>query len=143
MDVNFWGPSAWRFLHSITFAYPECPEAAQKKDMTQFLVALAGVLPCTFCRKHYTTWLAEHPLSDVVNNWQNLSHWMVNLHNNVNKRHGKPVYPYKSAVAIYRQGECAKCETSAGSQTIILLVGCLALLAVVVGLVVYLYSVRR
>jgi hypothetical protein len=45
MDPEFWGPSAWKFLHSITMSYPSEPTDKEKKVYKKFFEILGLVLP--------------------------------------------------------------------------------------------------
>jgi len=43
---NVWGPSAWTFLHTITFNYPEDPTEDDKRKYYNFFMNIKDVLPC-------------------------------------------------------------------------------------------------
>ena len=36
MKKNFWGPSGWLFLHSVTFQYPDNPSDEDKYNYKVF-----------------------------------------------------------------------------------------------------------
>ena len=103
MDTRFWGPSAWRLLHLITFAYD--PET-QKKDVEQLFKNLPYILPCKYCRKHLAGHMEKFPLTeDVLKDAESLSRWLWNVHNAVNDMlHKKDPNPSYEAVAkIYKE----------------------------------------
>ena len=81
MDTRFWGPSAWRLLHLITFAYQ--PER-QKEAMRDFFTALPYVLPCKYCRQHLAGHMENHPLEPALESRAALSRWLWIVHNDVN-----------------------------------------------------------
>lgn len=82
MDTRFWGPSGWRFLHLVTFAY----QPTQKKHMQTFLESLPFVLPCKFCRSSLITYYQELPPSDYLQSQETLSKWMWKIHGKVNQK---------------------------------------------------------
>ena len=57
---NIWGPSAWTFLHTITFNYPENPNNQDKQNYFNFFNSLKHVLPCKKCKKHYSDNSTDH-----------------------------------------------------------------------------------
>ena len=92
-DTKFWGPSAWKLLHCITYKYNP---ATQKKYMARFLSLLPFVLPCKFCRKSLTEYFAILPFTTALSSQKALSAWMYKVHNKVNeklKSQGLPVAP--------------------------------------------------
>lgn len=99
IDICHWGPSAWIFLHSITFNYPEFPTEQEKKNTESFFQSLVNVLPCKTCREH----LAENylKLPPAMENRRSLSQWLVNIHNQVNIATGKKPIPYLEVVKMY------------------------------------------
>ena len=101
MDPQLWGPHLWYFLHTISFEYPITPTWTQKKEMTDFLVALQYIIPCEHCRFHYKNYLLDYPPS--LENQTKFIIWMVNLHNNINVRLGKPQKPYEEVLEFYQQ----------------------------------------
>ena len=95
MDPKIWGPPAWIFIHSVTFAYPETPTEDHKKGIKYFFHSLRYVLPCEKCKVHYNKYLDEHPLTDtVLSTKKGVSIWAFDFHNDVNKRTGGKVRTY-------------------------------------------------
>lgn len=82
MDTRFWGPSGWRLLHLLSFAY----EPSQQKEMKDFLDALPFVLPCKFCRSSLITYYEDLPPEDALNSKEALSKWMWKIHEKVNQK---------------------------------------------------------
>jgi len=80
MDTRFWGPSGWRLLHLITFAY----EPAQEGAVSALFESLPFVLPCKFCRASLTEYMEK----DVPNytSSEKLSRWLWRIHNAVNAK---------------------------------------------------------
>jgi hypothetical protein len=80
MDTRFWGPSGWKLLHLITFAWH-----GNLVEVHDFFNTLAYVLPCKYCRAN----LSEHIITDPVeaaNTPEKLQRWLWRIHNMVNAK---------------------------------------------------------
>jgi hypothetical protein len=131
-----WGPNAWKFLHTVTFAYPPNPSIDQQRAADSFFSSLAPLLPCSECQTHYTSELATHPPD--TRSGATLSAWLVDLHNRVNTRLGKPQYSYEQAVQAYTS-QCSTCtkeraitepNTSTSALVILLIIAVVAVFAI-------------
>jgi hypothetical protein len=95
---NIWGPHGWKFLHYVTFAYPDKPSEEDKLNYKTFLTSLGTVLPCTLCSDNYKKHLLLYPLDDIVlSSNENLIRWGIDMHNEVNKLNNNKIYDYSSA----------------------------------------------
>ena len=83
MEPTEWGRSAWKFLHACSFAYPENPTRKERESARVVFEHLGDILPCPICRGHYKENLAQNP--PRVASKDDLSHWLVELHNSVNR----------------------------------------------------------
>ena len=108
VSTEIWGPKAWGFLHAVTFRYPEENVSKQKRlSAYQLLVSLERLLPCERCRKHFVAYMKD-PSTGIngassrhLRNRFSFSTWMVNFHNAVNERLGKPVMMFEEVEDIY------------------------------------------
>jgi len=83
MDTRFWGPSGWRLLHLITFAYnPKTDKAC----IEELFNDLPFVLPCKYCRKSLSEYMEKYDLHDSLKSQASLSRWLWNIHNEVNAK---------------------------------------------------------
>jgi hypothetical protein len=82
MDTRFWGPSGWRLLHLITFAY----EPENKKNIQELFKMLPFVLPCKYCRASLTEYMEQDNLNDALETRGDLTRWFWRIHNSVNKK---------------------------------------------------------
>lgn len=76
-----WGPPLWHLLHKL----------AERQDYHALKAALEAVqvlIPCSICQGHLTEMLKQFP----VPRHGSLKQYMVDIHNQVNKRLGKPQY---------------------------------------------------
>jgi Erv1 / Alr family len=90
MMTSIWGPSAWHFLHTVSFNYPINPSNAQKKIYRTFVLNFQNILPCGKCRKNLTNNFKSLPLKmKFMNSRETFSKYVYDLHNVVNKMLGK------------------------------------------------------
>ena len=100
MSREVWGPKAWDFLHTVTFGYPDNPTDKEKQDATNFFNSLPTMLPCKICSEHCKQNIKKIPPN--VNSKKDLSMWLVNLHNEVNRQLGKgKIYTYDEISSKY------------------------------------------
>ncbi len=101
-----WGPCAWKFLHAVGFTYPHKPTAEDKEHYRIFLEQLKYVLPCSICRNHYKENLKRFPLHSSLGSQEDLSRWLVDVHNSVNEKTGKLSVEYDKVARHYLQNSC-------------------------------------
>ena len=99
MKNSQWGPSAWLFLHSITFQYPENPTEQDKNNYKLFFDSLKNVLPCPKCREHYMKNIQISPIN--LESRGSLIQWLIELHNSVNRGNSKKEYSYDEVKDLY------------------------------------------
>ena len=95
MHVSEWGPRAWAVLHTFAAAWKDNPTAADRRAMYAFLTSFGPALPCPKCGAHFQECVrrdVSSPESPVLASRQTLSQWLVDVHNEVNRRLGKPEY---------------------------------------------------
>jgi hypothetical protein len=101
MEPNIWGPPAWTFLHTITFQYPEYPTDLDKQKYYTFFNSLKNVLPCPNCKEHYSENFENIPIR--LESREDLIEWLIDIHNEVNKKNNKRIYTYKEVYDIYNK----------------------------------------
>jgi hypothetical protein len=82
MDTRFWGPSGWRLLHTITFAY----NPIDKPNIKRLFETLPYVLPCKYCRKSLSEYMEYFPLEPALQSRETLTRWLWKIHNEVNSK---------------------------------------------------------
>jgi hypothetical protein len=87
------GPYFWGAFHLA------CLAAADIEGVKTFINSYQTVLPCFWCRLHFSQVLAENPIPDT-----DLFRWSVNVHNIVNEKLGKPIFPYEAALEHWMSG---------------------------------------
>ena len=102
--LQSWGPAGWKFLHVAAWTYPKQPTASEREKMYAFLHAFAAVLPCSRCRQHWSAFLKEElpsPQDSKLASRAQLTQFLVDGHNAVNHRLGKPLMSYEDASNLY------------------------------------------
>ncbi len=102
MNPNIWGPHAWVFLHSITMSYPDNPSSEEKQAAKNFVSSLEYLLPCTQCKENFTSHVKKVS-EKTFDSKKNFFEWFVDVHNNINKHHGKKTYTYKEVIEHYKK----------------------------------------
>lgn len=82
MDTRYWGPSGWRLLHTITFAY----NPHDKANFREFFKILPFVLPCKYCRTSLAEYMERHDLEPALESRATLTKWLWKIHNEVNSK---------------------------------------------------------
>jgi len=100
MDPKVWGPSLWNFLHICSFNYPKNPTRDDIMNHNNFLNSLKYIIPCANCQTHYSEYLNKHP--PKLNSQMDFITWVIDLHNDVNKRNNKKIYSYDESLELIR-----------------------------------------
>lgn len=92
----------WGILHDLSFCYPtNTPELPLQNIMRALLDFELAQIPCPVCRAHYVSFKATKNLNVVCRRRLNLATFLIDLHNDVNKRLGKPVLSFAQAFKLY------------------------------------------
>lgn len=90
MLTSVWGPSAWHFLHTMSFNYPVKPTCDDKRNYRDYILSLRYVLPCGKCRTNLCVNLKRLPLLyKHMKNRTTFSKYIYNLHEIINEMLGK------------------------------------------------------
>ncbi len=91
MDSKIWGSYAWYFIHLLTYNMPTDMNEFNKymQYYKDFFNSLLVLLPCPKCRTHYKSYLMKKPIAEYCVNKNKSIQWMIDLHNDVNKRLAK------------------------------------------------------
>ena len=102
MLPDIWGPSGWTFLHTITLNYPNNPNDEIKMKYKELFENLQYTLPCEKCAIHYKENLKKYPLEPVLESKELLVKWLIDIHNEVNKKNKKKIYSYEEVNKVYK-----------------------------------------
>ena len=90
MLVAIWGPSAWHFMHTMSFNYPVHPSIQDKKHYRDYMLNLVNILPCGKCRKNLKENFKKLPLCMIHMESRNtFSRYVYDLHELINHMLGK------------------------------------------------------
>ncbi len=97
-----WGPQSWAFMHYVTLSYPDNPSEEEKENIKIFFNLVGKVLPCDTCRQNFFKHMEKYPITEeVLETRFNLVKWLINIHNEVNIMHGKPIMTYEDMINLY------------------------------------------
>jgi len=100
IEPKIWGKSIWETLHYVSMDYPEIPSPLEIARFFAFFESLMTVLPCETCREHYEAYWKAHPIANALTTGT-LKQWVLDLHNAVNRRLGKPEWGVDQLNATY------------------------------------------
>lgn len=89
-DSQELGRNTWTFLHTTAAYYSENPSPDDKIQMTNFINLFSKIYPCSHCAHHLQSYIKKHP--PTLNDNKELSLWFCDVHNQVNKLLGKPIF---------------------------------------------------
>ena len=90
MMTSIWGPSAWHFMHTISFNYPLHPTCDDKRHYRDYILNLEYTLPCGKCRENLKKNFAKLPLKwKYMENRASFSKYVYRLHELINTMLGK------------------------------------------------------
>lgn len=102
MQTNKWGPSAWTYLHTISFNYPETnPTPEHKKHYYELFYNLQFTLPCKFCRETYTIFFKYIDINQYLDDRMGITYWLYTIHNIVNMKLNKKKVDFIDVVNFY------------------------------------------
>ena len=143
MSPDFWGCSAWRFLHYITLAYPHNPTIEDKQNCTLFIYLLKDILPCKMCRDNFSKNIQNFPLTEeALKSKKNLVIWMIDFHNVVNKEIGKPELSYNEALDKLRK-KTVECSNQKTNNKWLYLTTIFILVLLIIGLIIYIVKTKK
>jgi succinylglutamate desuccinylase len=96
-----WGPPLWKEMHNRTIDYPRNPSPRDKQEIATYFRNINDRLPCDKCKQHYQNQLNQRAIP--VNNRDDLIHWLIDIHNEVNRMNGKRVLSYREARSLYER----------------------------------------
>lgn len=111
MQANEWGPSAWKFLHTITFAYPQNPDDETKTHHKDLFSNLRYILPCSFCRSYYSHLFKYIQIDPYLESRDGLTWWLFIIHNLVNRKLDRTLANFEDVVLQYENYR-AKCGST-------------------------------
>lgn len=104
-SISSWGPSAWTYIHAMSYSYPDLPTIVNKLNIYNFIYYFARSIPCKRCRDDFVLYidknLPEREKSPYLENKRALVNFLVDAHNYVNQKLNKRVYTYAEVDSMY------------------------------------------
>jgi hypothetical protein len=106
-----WGAALWKYMHFAAANYPERPSETQIHEMKSWLECLATTIPCDNCAKHFRAYMDKYKsqMYNICSSKDTLFKFLVDIHNKVNERLGKPIVSYEDAYKLYDNKKCDSC----------------------------------
>jgi len=100
-----WGPLLWSLLHGVSVkrSNPDPLKLRTLKVKWKVLFdTLSHIVPCTECKEHIVQYIASNPYASI-NSEEEFSTWFYLMHEDVNKRLGKPSFDKALLLETYNQ----------------------------------------
>lgn len=85
------GKAAWVLMHTTAAYSPEVPTSAQQQTFRELYQRIASTYPCRECAGLFQEEVTKEP--PRVSSRRELSVWVCQLHNKINKHLGKTLFP--------------------------------------------------
>jgi hypothetical protein len=93
------GRPFWDVLHIAAHNYDPATQREAVKHL--FAAYQTGIIPCEMCTGHFNSMLAKYPLEPNLSSKRALATYVNMLHNEVNKRIGKPLVSLEASERMY------------------------------------------
>ena len=141
-DPSIWGPHFWFFLHTITFTYPNFPNAITKKKYYEFVQNIPMFLPVEEIATSFSHLLNEFPIQPYLENKESFIKWMWFIHNKINEKLEKPTISlpvfHKKYFDLYKSESRKKKEYLFWKKKIV----SITILLLLFGILIYLYKLK-
>ena len=98
------GNAGWTLLHTIAANFADVPSVREQRAVEVFLRALGDLYPCKLCAAHLRAYMTAHAVA--TGSREQLSQWMCEVHNDVNRRNGKEAFYCDLGVLDHRWKDC-------------------------------------
>ena len=93
--------AVWSSLHKLSFNYLDKPSENSRKLIHMLLTQEIARIPCSECRRHYNVCIKDNDMNVICNTRLRLILWLIDFHNDVNKRLKKEVLSNEKVFELY------------------------------------------
>jgi len=103
VSKSVWGPCVWILFHTLSYKVVPSDFELLKFELIQYIQRICSNLPCPECTQHATEYMKQNSRRiSAINTKEHLQEFLVDFHNSVNVRKGKPVFTYEQAENKYK-----------------------------------------
>jgi hypothetical protein len=100
---TYWGDKLWIVINAIVFSFHEdyTLNVQEHRSLVSFFTSLPELLPCKSCRDHAQLGNGLFDGIQQLKTGKEVQHFVVNVHNTVNERLGKPTLTFEQVKRKY------------------------------------------
>lgn len=107
IDPTIFGPGMWLTIHRLSLS---AVTDSLKESFIIYMNVLCDTFPCQKCQPHFRSFIDTHSLRNYWNIDHGFFRWSWELHNDVNNRTGKYIYPFEEALSLFEnKNVCTNC----------------------------------
>ena len=103
VSKSVWGPCVWILFHTLAHKVVSEEFNNLKADIIQYIQRICANLPCPECTQHAMEYMKQNSRRiNSITTKEHLQTFLIDFHNSVNVRKGKPTFTYQQAEDKYR-----------------------------------------
>jgi hypothetical protein len=103
MDPEVWGPTYWRFLHTVAAHYPVKPTTTEKKIHYRLIHNFHEFIPHRIIAADFRHLLEKNPVTPYLDSQADFVRWVNHMHNLVNTKLDKPTVSLKDHLQAFQE----------------------------------------
>lgn len=95
INIQLWGNTIWYLFHGLLYKLDENKFLDWRDDFFYILKTICSNLPCPTCKEDANN-IIKKTNFNTIKNKEDLTKYIFDFHNHVNKKLKKPIYEYKN-----------------------------------------------